>query len=108
MNSLYIILDSFRIEETDIGELPEEEDEDEESVEQLKNGDALMTKITGMGCSATAILAAFIAVIPNNSNNSLGKFLKNSAKKLIVFVPKEQKDKLKKEHQNISLVENYK
>lgn len=43
----------------------------EESVEQLKNGDALMTKITGMGCSATAILAAFIAVIPNKKEAAL-------------------------------------
>ena len=43
----------------------------EESVDQLKNGDALMTKITGMGCSATAILAAFIAVIPNKKEAAL-------------------------------------
>ena len=43
----------------------------EESVDQLKNGDMLMTKITGMGCSATAILAAFIAVIPNKKEAAL-------------------------------------
>ncbi|MEC8884449.1 MAG: hydroxyethylthiazole kinase, partial [Bacteroidota bacterium] len=43
----------------------------EESVDQLKNGDALMTKITGMGCSATAILAAFLAVIPNKKEAAL-------------------------------------
>ncbi|WP_028376268.1 hydroxyethylthiazole kinase [Leeuwenhoekiella sp. MAR_2009_132] len=34
---------------------------------KLNNGNALMTKITGMGCSATAILAAFIAVITNKT-----------------------------------------
>ena len=34
---------------------------------KIHNGNALMTKITGMGCSATAILAAFIAVIPNKT-----------------------------------------
>lgn len=43
----------------------------EESVDQLKNGDMLMTKITGMGCSATAILAAFIAVISNKKEAAL-------------------------------------
>lgn len=31
----------------------------------LKNGHELMSKITGMGCSATAIVAGFAAVIPN-------------------------------------------
>ncbi len=29
----------------------------------LKNGNALMTKVTGLGCSATAIIGAFIGVI---------------------------------------------
>ncbi|SDM45945.1 hydroxyethylthiazole kinase [Kriegella aquimaris] len=29
----------------------------------IKNGHALMTKVTGLGCSATAIIGAFIAVI---------------------------------------------
>ncbi|MDW7693176.1 hydroxyethylthiazole kinase [Flammeovirgaceae bacterium SG7u.111] len=29
----------------------------------MSNGDALMTKVTGLGCSATAIIGAFIAVI---------------------------------------------
>lgn len=29
----------------------------------VKNGNALMTKVTGLGCSATAIIGAFIAVI---------------------------------------------
>lgn len=32
----------------------------------LKNGDALMSKITGMGCSATALIAAFCAAHPEN------------------------------------------
>ncbi|MBG49680.1 MAG: hydroxyethylthiazole kinase [Pseudozobellia sp.] len=31
----------------------------------LKNGHELMTKVTGLGCSATAIIGAFIAVIDN-------------------------------------------
>ena len=31
----------------------------------LSNGDELMTKVTGMGCSATAICGAFAAVIPD-------------------------------------------
>jgi hydroxyethylthiazole kinase len=31
----------------------------------LHNGDALMTKITGMGCTATALIAAFLVVTPN-------------------------------------------
>ena len=34
---------------------------------KLNNGNSLMTKITGMGCSASAILAAFLAVIPKSS-----------------------------------------
>lgn len=33
---------------------------------KLNNGNSLMTKITGMGCSASAILAAFHAVIPES------------------------------------------
>lgn len=31
----------------------------------IKNGSPLMTKVTGLGCSATAIIGAFIAVIEN-------------------------------------------
>ncbi|WP_416445733.1 hydroxyethylthiazole kinase [Leeuwenhoekiella sp. A16] len=31
----------------------------------LYNGDELMTKVTGLGCAATAIIGAFIAVIEN-------------------------------------------
>jgi hydroxyethylthiazole kinase len=31
----------------------------------IDNGDALMTKVTGLGCSATAVIGAFIAVIDN-------------------------------------------
>lgn len=31
----------------------------------IQNGNALMTKVTGLGCSATAIIGAFIAVIEN-------------------------------------------
>lgn len=31
---------------------------------EVHNGDPLMTQITGMGCSATALLAAFVAVAP--------------------------------------------
>ncbi|MBA4849320.1 hydroxyethylthiazole kinase [Emticicia sp. BO119] len=31
----------------------------------LDNGDALMTKVTGLGCSSTAVIGAFIAVIQN-------------------------------------------
>lgn len=30
---------------------------------RIQNGDELMTKVTGLGCSATAIIGAFIAVI---------------------------------------------
>jgi hydroxyethylthiazole kinase len=33
----------------------------------LNNGDALMTKVTGLGCSATAVIGAFIAVIKNTA-----------------------------------------
>ena len=29
----------------------------------IKNGDAMMTKVTGLGCSATAVIGAFIAVV---------------------------------------------
>jgi len=43
----------------------------EAGITQLKNGDPLMTKITGMGCSATALLAAFIAVIPNRTEAAI-------------------------------------
>ncbi|MCE7056281.1 hydroxyethylthiazole kinase [Algoriphagus sp. AGSA1] len=31
----------------------------------ISNGDGLMTKVTGLGCSATAVIGAFIAVIEN-------------------------------------------
>jgi len=31
----------------------------------IDNGDALMTKVTGLGCSATAVIGAFIAAIDN-------------------------------------------
>nr|WP_293842130.1 hydroxyethylthiazole kinase [uncultured Arsenicibacter sp.] len=33
----------------------------------LKNGHPLMTKVTGLGCSATAVIGAFIAVIPDKT-----------------------------------------
>jgi len=33
----------------------------------LKNGHLLMTKVTGLGCSATAIIGAFMAVITNKT-----------------------------------------
>lgn len=32
---------------------------------EIENGNALMTKVTGLGCSATAIIGAFIAAIEN-------------------------------------------
>jgi hydroxyethylthiazole kinase len=32
---------------------------------EMNNGNALMTKVTGLGCSATAIIGAFIAVVEN-------------------------------------------
>lgn len=32
---------------------------------EIKNGDAMMTKVTGLGCSATAVIGAFIAVVEN-------------------------------------------
>lgn len=32
---------------------------------RIDNGDALMTKVTGLGCSATAVIGAFIAAIDN-------------------------------------------
>ncbi len=31
----------------------------------LRNGDALMTKVTGLGCSATALIGAYLAVVPD-------------------------------------------
>ncbi|GHC60491.1 hydroxyethylthiazole kinase [Ulvibacter litoralis] len=34
---------------------------------QVKNGSPLMTKVTGLGCSATAIIGAFIAVIEDKT-----------------------------------------
>ncbi|OIN59597.1 hydroxyethylthiazole kinase [Arsenicibacter rosenii] len=33
----------------------------------LKNGHPLMTKVTGLGCSSTAVIGAFIAVIPDKT-----------------------------------------
>lgn len=33
----------------------------------LDNGDALMTKVTGLGCSSTAVIGAFIAVIEDKA-----------------------------------------
>lgn len=32
---------------------------------EIRNGNAMMTKVTGLGCSATAIIGAFIAVVEN-------------------------------------------
>ena len=37
----------------------------DDNIECIKNGDAMMTKVTGLGCTATAIVGAFCAV---NSN----------------------------------------
>ncbi|QTE22604.1 hydroxyethylthiazole kinase [Polaribacter cellanae] len=34
---------------------------------RVKNGNSLMTKVTGLGCSATAIIGAFIAVIEDRT-----------------------------------------
>jgi hydroxyethylthiazole kinase len=34
---------------------------------ELKNGDAMMTKVTGLGCSATAVIGAFIAVVDDKT-----------------------------------------
>jgi hydroxyethylthiazole kinase len=36
-----------------------------QTVRSVKNGSALMTKVTGMGCTATAIIGAFAAINPN-------------------------------------------
>ncbi len=33
----------------------------------LKNGHPLMTKVTGLGCSSTAVIGAFIAVVPDKT-----------------------------------------
>lgn len=33
----------------------------------INNGDAMMTSVTGLGCSATAVIGAFIAVIANKA-----------------------------------------
>lgn len=33
----------------------------------LQNGSPLMTKVTGLGCSASALIGAFIAVVPNKA-----------------------------------------
>lgn len=38
---------------------------DGKTVRSVKNGSALMPKVTGMGCTATAIVGAFAAVNPN-------------------------------------------
>ena len=34
-------------------------------VEEVRNGDPMMERVTGMGCTATAIIAAFAAINPN-------------------------------------------
>jgi hydroxyethylthiazole kinase len=38
-----------------------------ETLIYLDNGDALMTKVTGLGCSSTAVIGAFIGVIDNQA-----------------------------------------
>lgn len=38
-----------------------------EKIHYINNGDPLMTKVTGLGCSATAVIGAFIAVIENKT-----------------------------------------
>jgi hydroxyethylthiazole kinase len=38
---------------------------DGKSVHSVKNGSSLMPKVTGMGCTATAIVGAFAAINPN-------------------------------------------
>lgn len=38
---------------------------DGKTVETVKNGSPLMAKVTGLGCTATAIVAAFAAINPN-------------------------------------------
>lgn len=38
---------------------------DKNNCVHIKNGHALMTKVTGLGCSASAIIGAFVAVIEN-------------------------------------------
>ncbi|ASE64126.1 hydroxyethylthiazole kinase [Chryseobacterium indologenes] len=37
---------------------------------QIKNGHALMTKVTGLGCSATALIGAFIGVTEDKSSGT--------------------------------------
>lgn len=36
-------------------------------VAEIHNGDALMTRVTGLGCSVTAVVGAFLAVEPNDA-----------------------------------------
>lgn len=38
---------------------------DEERAVMINNGHPLMTKVTGLGCSASALIGAFIGIIPN-------------------------------------------
>jgi len=38
-----------------------------ERIIRLSNGHSLMTKVTGMGCTATALIGAFVAVNPKDS-----------------------------------------
>lgn len=38
---------------------------DEQSVVEVRNGSSMMAKVTGMGCSATALVGAFIAINKN-------------------------------------------
>lgn len=38
---------------------------DGDSIEYVRNGNPMMEKVTGLGCTATAIVAAFAAVNPN-------------------------------------------
>ncbi|WP_199750599.1 hydroxyethylthiazole kinase [Gynurincola endophyticus] len=40
---------------------------DEERAVMINNGHPLMTKVTGLGCSASALIGAFIGIIPNKT-----------------------------------------
>ncbi|WP_270090415.1 hydroxyethylthiazole kinase [Sphingobacterium sp. SYP-B4668] len=41
------------------------------SVFEIKNGHPLMTRVTGLGCSATAIIGAFIAVVTDKAEATI-------------------------------------
>lgn len=41
---------------------------DREQIYRVENGHPLMGKVTGMGCTATAIIGAFLAVNPNSAS----------------------------------------